>query len=169
MASLGDWKFSKNFNGTSFYNDNGQAAGETGTLYLDGVKIGDAAQTVLYLGANYKLSDRLSADIDFQTYSNLHGRFSPLDSEFFSSNNRGSIELPSFSLVDIGATYKTTFLGYETIVRANINNLFDEEYISQSQTNLHNDGGRSWNGVNVENLVYFGKGTTWNLGATFRF
>ena len=169
MASLGDWKFSKNFNGTSFYNDNGQAAGETGTLYLDGVKIGDAAQTVLYLGANYKLSDRLSADIDFQTYSNLHGRFSPLDSEFFSSNNRGSIELPSFSLVDIGATYKTTFLGYETIVRANINNLFDEEYISQSQTNLHNDGGRAWNGVNVENLVYFGKGTTWNLGATFRF
>jgi outer membrane receptor protein involved in Fe transport len=51
----------------------------------------------------------------------------------------------------------------------NVNNLFDEEYLSQSQTNIHNDGGRAWNGVNVENLVYFGKGTTWNLGATFRF
>ena len=71
--------------------------------------------------------------------------------------------------LDIGATYRTTFLGYETIVRMNVNNLFDEEYLSQSQTNIHNDGGRSWNGVNVENLVYFGKGTTWNLGATFRF
>ena len=56
MASLGDWKFSKNFNGSSFYNDNGQSAGETGTLYLDGVKIGDAAQTTMYLGATYKLS-----------------------------------------------------------------------------------------------------------------
>jgi hypothetical protein len=169
MASLGDWKFSKNFNGSSFYNDNGQSAGETGTLYLDGVKIGDAAQTTMYLGATYKLSDRLSADLDFQTFANLHGRFSPLDSEFFTANNRGSIELPSFSLVDIGATYQTTFLGYETIVRLNVNNLFDEEYLSQSQTNIHNDGGRTWNGVNVENLVYFGKGTTWNLGATFRF
>ena len=169
MASLGDWKFSKNFNGSSFYNDNGQSAGETGTLYLDGVKIGDAAQTTMYLGATYKVSDRLSADLDFQTFANLHGRFSPLDSEFFSANNRGSIELPSFSLVDIGATYQTTFLGYETTVRLNVNNLFDEEYLSQSQTNIHNDGGRAWNGVNVENLVYFGKGTTWNLGATFRF
>jgi hypothetical protein len=31
---------------------------------------------------------------------------------------------------------------------------------------FHNDGGRTWNGIDVQNQVYFGKGTTWNLGAT---
>ena len=50
-----------------------------------------------------------------------------------------------------------------------VNNLFDEEYLSQSQTNFHNDGGRTWNGINVENNVYFGKGTTWNLGLNINF
>jgi outer membrane receptor protein involved in Fe transport len=50
-----------------------------------------------------------------------------------------------------------------------VNNLFDKEYLSQSQTNFHNDGGRTWNGVNVENQVYFGKGTTWNLSLNIKF
>ena len=100
---------------------------------------------------------------------NLHGRFGPLDSEFNSANNRGSIKLPSWGTVDLGATYRTTLFGYDTTARLNVNNLLDEEYISQSQTNFHNDGGRAWNGVNVENQVYFGKGTTWNLGLNIRF
>ena len=71
--------------------------------------------------------------------------------------------------MDLGATYRTTLFGYDTTARLNVNNLLDEEYISQSQTNFHNDGGRAWNGVNVENQVYLGKGTTWNLGLNIRF
>ena len=138
-------------------------------MYLDGVKIGDAAQSVLYLGADYKLSSKLSMDLDIMSFDNLHGRFGPLDSEFNSANNRGSIKLPSWSTVDLGATYRFSFFGYDTTARLNINNLLDEEYLSQSQTNFHNDGGRAWNGVNVENQVYFGKGTTWNLGLNIRF
>ena len=169
MASIGDWKYSKNFDGDAYFIDNNQPAGTTGTLYLDGVKIGDAAQSVLYLGADYKLSSKLSMDLDIMSFDNLHGRFGPLDSEFNSANNRGSIKLPSWGTVDLGATYRFSLLGYDTTARLNINNLLDEEYLSQSQTNFHNDGGRTWNGGNVENQVYFGKGTTWNLGLNFRF
>jgi outer membrane receptor protein involved in Fe transport len=169
MASLGNWKYTKNFEGDAYYIDNNQSAGTTGTLYLDGVKIGDAAQTVLYLGLDYKLSSKLSLDLDMMSYDDLHGRFGPLDNEFNSANNRGSIKLPSFGTTDLGATYQFSFLGYETRARLNVNNLFDKEYISQSQTNFHNEGGRTWNGVNVENNVYFGKGTTWNLSLNLRF
>ena len=169
MASLGNWKYTKNFEGEAYYIDNNQSAGTTGTLYLDGVKIGDAAQTVLYLGLDYKLSSKLSLDLDMMSYDDLHGRFGPLDNEFNSANNRGSIKLPSFGTTDLGATYQFSFLGYETRARLNVNNLFDKEYISQSQTNFHNEGGRTWNGVNVENNVYFGKGTTWNLSLNLRF
>ena len=52
MTSLGNWKYSKNFQGDSYFTDNNQPAGDNWNIvYLDGVKIGDAAQTVLYLGA----------------------------------------------------------------------------------------------------------------------
>ena len=169
MFSLGDWKYTKNFQGDAYFIDNNQPAGTTGTLYLDGVKIGDAAQTVLYLGFDYKLSSKLSVDLDMMSYDNLHGRFGPLDSEFNSDNNRGSIKLPSWGTADLGATYSFNLLGYDARARLNVNNLFDEEYLSQSQTNFHNDGGRTWNGINVENNVYFGKGTTWNLGLNINF
>ena len=169
MFSLGDWKYTKNFQGDAYFIDNNQPAGTTGTLYLDGVKIGDAAQTVLYLGFDYKLSSKLSVDLDMMSYDNLHGRFGPLDSEFNSANNRGSIKLPSWGTADLGATYSFSLLGYDARARLNVNNLFDEEYLSQSQTNFHNDGGRTWNGINVENNVYFGKGTTWNLGLNINF
>ena len=60
-------------------------------------------------------------------------------------------------------------MGMNTRVRLNINNLFDEEYISESDTNIFADGGRTWNGVDVRNIVNFGRGTTWNLGVTFDF
>ena len=87
----------------------------------------------------------------------------------FEENNRGSIKLPSWGTADLGATYSFNLLGYDARARLNVNNLFDEEYLSQSQTNFHNDGGRTWNGINVENNVYFGKGTTWNLGLNINF
>ena len=77
--------------------------------------------------------------------------------------------MPSWGTADLGATYSFNLLGYDARARLNVNNLFDEEYLSQSQTNFHNDGGRTWNGVNVENQVYFGKGTTWNLGLNINF
>ena len=115
MFSLGDWKYTKNFQGDAYFIDNNQPAGTTGTLYLDGVKIGDAAQTVLYLGFDYKLSSKLSVDLDMMSYDNLHGRFGPLDSEFNSANNRGSIKLPSWGTADLGATYSFNLLGLSLI------------------------------------------------------
>ena len=169
MASLGDHKYTKNFIGQGFDADNNQPNGQTATLYMDGVKIGNHAQTILYLGADYRFSYNFSVDLDFQSFDNLYGNFGPLDSEFSSANNRGSLQLPSFSIVDIGATYRTRFLGMNTRVRANVNNLFDEEYIADSSTNFFADGGRTWNGVNTTNIVNFGRGTSWNLGVTFDF
>ena len=169
MASLGDHKYTKNFIGQGFDADNNQPNGQTATLYMDGVKIGNHAQTILYLGADYRFSYNFSVDLDFQSFDNLYGNFGPLDSEFSSANNRGSLQLPSFSIVDIGATYRTTFMGMNTRVRANVNNLFDEEYIADSSTNFFADGGRTWNGVNTTNIVNFGRGTTWNLGVSFDF
>jgi hypothetical protein len=52
----------------------------------------------------------------------------------------------------------------------NVNNIFDELYISESETNVHAlPGDDTWNGVNTSNRVFFGWGTTWNSSVRLRF
>lgn len=43
-------------------------------------------------------------------------------------------------------------------------------YISEADTNLlAGAGDETYDGVNVNNRVYFGFGRTWNAGVTFNF
>jgi outer membrane receptor protein involved in Fe transport len=51
MLSIGDWKYTKDFTSTLFDDTNTQIG--TGTLYTKDAKIGDAAQFVSYLQADY--------------------------------------------------------------------------------------------------------------------
>ena len=170
MGSFGDWKFNKNFNGTAFNQDTNQSTTTSRTLYLDGAKIGNAAQTTMYLGADFKINRDLSFDIDFQTFDDLYAGFSADSSYFEDPSNQGSFELPSYSLVDLGLSFQTRLFGYDARIRANVNNLFDEEYISVSRSNRHPEaGGDLWRGVNTRNSVYFGRGTSWNLGLNLIF
>ena len=53
---------------------------------------------------------------------------------------------------------------------ANINNLLDETYIAESNSNIHADAdSTTWNGVDTRNSVWFGFGRTWNASLTYRF
>jgi hypothetical protein len=54
--------------------------------------------------------------------------------------------------------------------RFNANNMLNKQFISQSDTNIHPESGEAeWNGVNMNNRVYFGNGFTWNISAAYRF
>ena len=55
MLSVGDWKYTKDFEATLF-DDTQQQIG-TGTLYTKDAKVGDAAQFVAYLEADYKMGN----------------------------------------------------------------------------------------------------------------
>ena len=168
--SAGDWKYTKNFEGVSTNAETGASLGSTGTLYMDDVKIGDAAQFTTYLGATYIVNDAFSFDIDWLSFDGLYGDFDVTDSVFSSADNDGAIKLPAYNIIDLGLTYKTELFGNRFQIRANINNLFDEEYISQANTNVHAaPGDRTWNGVNVANEVYFGYGTTYNVRLKYSF
>jgi hypothetical protein len=168
--SAGDWKYTKNFEGVSTNAETGASLGSTGTLYMDDVKIGDAAQFTTYLGATYFVNDAFSFDIDWLSFDGLYGDFDVTDSVFQTSDNDGAIKLPAYNIIDLGLTYKTALFGNRFQIRANINNLFDEEYISQANTNIHAaSGDRTWNGVNVANEVYFGYGTTYNVRLKYSF
>ncbi|MCB0692128.1 MAG: TonB-dependent receptor [Saprospiraceae bacterium] len=170
FASIGDWKYSGNATQT-VYDADLNVVSDGDPLYLDGVKVGDAAQTTFGLGLRYDATERLSFDTDWNSYNNLYAGFLPTDSEFRTADNRGSVKLPSFNLIDLGATYKWKISDSNTLTfRMNINNLFDKTYIAESLTNKHAETGvATYDGLNVNNQVYFGFGRTWNFSTRLSF
>lgn len=174
MLSIGDWKYTKNFE-AQYFNDTQQEVTDdptlNSTLYLDGVKVGDAAQFVAYLEADYRIG-KFNFDLGYRHVDGLYADFAPNDSEFSTENNLGAVKLPSYGLVDFGTTFKFDMFGgnNNTFVRLNINNLFDATYIAESNTNIHADASSTtWKGIDNTNFVWFGFGRTWNVNFTYQF
>ena len=164
MTSIGDWRYTKDFTATLF-DDNQQEIGD-GTLYLKGAKVGDAAQTTAYFTADYKVAKGASIDLGLRLVDGLYADFSIVDEEFYAPENRGAVKLPSYGLVDLGATYRMN----NWTLRLNVNNLLDATYIAESNTSIHaEDGDLTWNGINTANSVWFGFGRTWNASLRYNF
>ena len=165
MLSVGDWRYTKDFE-AELFDENQQSVG-TGKLYLKGAKVGDAAQTTALLGIDQKIGSNVRVDLDYRFVDNLFADYSITDSAFTSPDNDGALKLPSFGLVDLGATF---FAGNGWSLRANINNLLDETYIAESNSNIHADAdSTTWNGIDTRNSVWFGFGRTWNVSLKYKF
>lgn len=96
------------------------------------------------LGVEYKLPvvDGLSV--------NARGTY--VDSQYL--DNINTLELPSYTVFDLGAKYKTNVGGVETTFRANVDNVTNEKY---------------WAGVFNSGFTTIGAGRTYKLGVTFDF
>tara|TARA_B100001059_G_scaffold224016_1_gene249656 strand:+ start:214 stop:2754 length:2541 start_codon:yes stop_codon:yes gene_type:complete len=172
MLSVGDWKYTNDFDGAIFDGDRNRV--QDVTLYLKDAKVGDAAQFVAYLGYERRVGSKLNVDIDYRFVDGLYADYSfnfnspdVPDYELLTPNNKGALKLPSYGLVDLGATY---FINSKLSFRANINNLFDTVYIAESNSNIHaSTGSETWNGVDKRNYVWYGFGTTWNMSLKYRF
>jgi len=165
MLSIGDWRYTKDFT-SELFDENQQSIG-TGTLYLKDAKVGDAAQFTANLGVDQRITKNISFDIDYRFVDGLYADYSITDSEFTNPDNKGALKLPSYGLFDLGLTGK---IGNGWTIRANINNLLDETYIAESNSNIHaTDASTTWNGVDTRNSVWFGFGRTWNASLTYRF
>ena len=165
MLSIGDWRYTKNFN-AQLFNDSQQSIGSA-TLYTKDAKVGDAAQFVAYLGYEKRLGSKLNIDLDYRFVDGLYADYSITDSDFTQADNDGALKLPSYGLVDLGATY---YMSGKMSMRLNINNLFNTVYIAESNSNIHaGSGSQTWNGIDTRNYVWFGFGTTWNMSLRYRF
>jgi outer membrane cobalamin receptor len=167
MASFGQWEYEGDAD-ADLFDESQNYVGST-TLYLDGVKVGDAAQTTAALGANYTFFKNFNAGLNWRYAANLYADIDVTD--FDQPENDGSLELPSFNLVDARINYNWHLKGgYSLEFSVNVNNLFDELYISESDTNVHADADDdTWEGINTRNRVYFGWGRSWNTAIRFRF
>jgi len=160
MASIGNWEYGDDFTAIGSNIDSVSFAPENITIFADGLKVGDAAQTTLNLGINYEIIDGLRVYADYFFNDRLYARFSVDQDDQFQSPGGQVLELPSYSLIDLGASYTFPISDYKMTVRFNVNNLLDEWYISELTTN--GDSVMSSQG-------FVGFGRTWNAGIKFHF
>ena len=168
MLSVGDWRYTKDFT-AEIFDDNQKATGETLTLYAKDAKVGDAAQFTGYVSADYRVGI-LNFDLSYRHVDGLYADYGVDNSEFLSADNEGALQLPSYGLVDFGATVRFDLFSTNAMFRVNVNNLFDTVYIAESNTNIHaTDSSVTYEGIDVMNNVWFGFGRTWNAALTFNF
>lgn len=176
--SIGDWFYKGNADATLFNETNNEdfiPQGKTSNkidLLLDGTKVGDAAQITASLGvtvnpfkgfkfdANWRYVDRLYARLDVYSYSDP------------TYATKGNLRLPSYNLVDLGASYTLPIKDKRSFVfRVNVNNVFDTYYIADSYSAIHVDAKttQTYKGIDVRNQVNFGFGRTWNASIGLNF
>ncbi|TMU55314.1 TonB-dependent receptor [Flagellimonas algicola] len=168
MLSLGNWEYAGNPTGAALDDDRNIIDPEV-TLFLDNVKVGDAAQFTTNLEMIVRPAKGLKLSANLYSASRLFAQISADD--FSVEGHQGSLRLPSYQTIDLGAYYKFKVGGNSSIsIAANVNNIFDEEYIAESLTNIFpGQGSTVYNGIDTDNKVFFGFGRTWNISTRFNF
>jgi iron complex outermembrane recepter protein len=176
FASIGNWEYKSN-SITRQTDENQNLLSET-LVDVDGGKVGDAAQTTWGLGVKYDVLRGLSIDTDWRTYDKLYSSVGAV---------KENLLLPTYDLVDAGVSYKM-FIGKNKkdnlTLRLNVNNVFDEVYLSELRSNVkttdnlsstnpslgtYQSNGRVYNGIADGNQGYFGLGRTWNVSLRYNF
>ena len=165
MLSLGNYEYGSDVTADVFNNQRLKVG--TKTLFLDGVKVGDAAQTTSRINLKVSPTDLFKFNVSMFSAKKLFANFNPED---FDTLGDSAMQLPSYELFDLGASYNLSVAGEKVYVRFNMNNVFDTHYISESATNYKADPGQpTFLGVNTRNRAFPGWGRSWNLGFTYRF
>lgn len=172
MASIGNWQYSSNFTGDLFNLDNNEALKDFPdnkiTLYTDGLKVGDAAQTTFSVGATYEPVYGLKLYGSYYFADNLYAQFNILEDQFKQEGGKVA-KLPSYSLVDAGISYTLNLNKFSTTFRFNMNNVLDETYVAEMFTNILDDPKTTENEFYTKNQGFFGFGRTWNAGVKISF
>jgi len=184
MFSYGDWKYKGNSTSNRYDSGNNPIGGGTSTtLYLDKVKVGDAAQMTASFGASYEVLTRVTLDANYNFNDHLYAAISP--GNFTKADNKGSLELPSYGLLDAGFSYKMLVganKNKSVNFRLNVYNVLDEVYIAESRSNIfandfvsgtsgptYESAGKTYNGVANANQVFFGFGRTYSFSMRYDF
>ena len=160
FLSVGDWIYEGD--AITRLQDEDQNVISTETVDVDGGKVGDAAQFSAGLGLDVDLAERFSFDTDIRFYDDLYANVGAV---------KENLELPSYHIVDMGLSYKM-FVNDGTLdIRLNVNNVFDNVYISELRSAIAAGEGTGvlYDGIDTANQGYFGLGRTWNVGLRYNF
>ena len=177
MFSLGDWFYKGKAHAEMFdeanlpYIPKGKTS-STYDLYLDKVKVGDAAQLTASIGVTLQPVTNLKLDVNWRYVDQLYAN---LDVHSFNTDTgRKALQLPSYNLMDLGLSYKFKLNDKQSFtLRGNVYNLLDTTYIAESYSStMEGDPeakGIKYKGIDIANKVYFGFGRTWSASLAFNF
>ena len=158
MVSLGDWRWEENVTDVNIL-DEEQNVVDTVNLFIEDVPVGDAAQTTLAIGADYRFGTDTRLSVDYNYFDRLYADFDPSDRG--DENAPDPWEVPAYGVFDVAMTHGFNFGKFRASLIARMNNVFNTHYIADAL-----DG----SGSNAETaLVYYGFGRTFSVGATLKF
>ena len=178
MFSLGDWFYQGGARVNTFLTEDNSEyilSGKSSSQFdvdLDKLKVGESAQMTANLGVVVTPYENFNIDLSWHYVNNLYAR---LDiTSLVRSSQISSLKLPQYNLFEGGASYKFVFGKKQkqaVTVLANVNNILDTTYISESDTNqvVDNNTRDTYKGIDVRNRVFFGFGRTWNVGLKYQF
>ena len=160
MASIGDWQWTNNVD--AVISDQNDVPVDTLTVFADGLKVGDAAQSTFALDVSYKFPFGLKVWARDNFYSNLYANFDPTSRSVEADAGVQAWRLPDYNLLDAGLSYRYEFSRYAVTVNGNVNNLLDELYVAEA-----NDDPSA---ATLDRLRgFYGFGRTWSAGVKFDF
>ena len=158
MASLGDWKWEDDVTDVQILNEE-QEVVDTVNLFIKDVPVGDAAQTTMALGLNYRIGAKTRFTVDYNYFDNLYADFNPSDRG--SEGAPDPWQVPAYGVFDTAMSHGFSFGEFDATLTARMNNVFNTTYIADAL-----DGSDS----NAQTaLVYYGFGRTFSVGAKLKF
>lgn len=159
MISLGDWRWDNNLENVQVYDENQNPVGDPYSLYIEDVKVSDAAQTTAAFGFDYQIMPKTNFTVDFNYFADLYASYSP-----DGRTEPGLAQpwkIPAFSTVDASLRYGFNFGGFDAVLIGRMNNVFDTEYIADARDGAGSDAASA--------LVWYGFGRTVNVSVKINF
>ncbi|ARS36358.1 TonB-dependent receptor [Pontibacter actiniarum] len=170
MASFGDWEWNSNLDEVTVTDETQTISKTIGPLYMEGLKVGDAAQTTAALGVDYKVFKELKVGVDYNYYGDFYSEFDPTTLD---KPGLTPWKVPNYSLLDLNAVFKIKIAGLDASLYANVNNVLNTEYISDAQAVFETVNAGTDNERTVSNAanstVFYGIGRTWTTGLKINF
>ncbi|MGB5419643.1 TonB-dependent receptor [Algibacter sp.] len=155
MVSLGDWTWDNDVTGVDIL-DEDQNLITTVDLFIEGLHVGDAAQTTMALGAKYKITSKTKLFVDYNFFGDIYADYDPSDRGVDGAPD--AWKLPDYGLFDAIISHDFDFGPFDTTLTARMNNIFDTEYVTDAFDGNANTA-----------LVYYGYGRTFSIGAKLKF
>ncbi|MBL4560396.1 MAG: TonB-dependent receptor [Labilibaculum sp.] len=139
MASLGNWEWVSNGVGNGVnMDDKTDTTLETMTIYSDGLKVGDAAQTTAAVGVDYQILDDLKIGLNYNYYTDLYAYFNVADRDD-ATDTAQAWEMPDYGLFDLNVKYNFMLGGLNATLYGNVQNVFNTEYFSDATDGTTHD------------------------------
>jgi len=180
MLSLGNWKWDSNATGY-WYNKEGEALDKSGnvvavgsanqavaTLNLKGLHVGNSAQTTAAMGINYEFMKGLRFGLDGTYYGRNFSNYDISLADISASGVQSFAQpwrIPDALVFDFNTSYRFKIGGLDASLIANVENLFNEKYITDAQDNGAKTGGHGWQDA----TVFYGFGRTWSTTLKIKF